>query len=305
MEEGKYPVYRDISILNMNYAQSSIYADTVGVRTPESVLKGLMFSRYNRFISQEYLMNYRTDNSYIGFIDGVTKFAELDAILTSINRNLEEELDDVINLPEPGIIETEFTTAITRRRSYRTFNGCELTIQQLSDLLFHTDGITGEAEAYNIPEGVESKTMYFRAAPSGGGLYPITLYVFILRVEGLQNGIYKYYPYSHSLKPVDLMFDGDVRSLAEFGNIEIEKCAFFVMYNYNFLINSRKYGDSGLMYAAIETGEIAQNLQLACSSMNLGACDLGGYVKQRCEMACKVDGVNSHIIHFTIVGGIE
>ncbi len=297
----RYPVERDIAMFNLHYTQMSIYADTVGLRTPEAVVKGALYSKYNRFLGQEYLLNFRTDNNYIGFSSGVFRFFETDAALTAVNRNLEEELNDVIPFPSPKKIKASFSSVISSRRSVRQFNKQKISKQELGDILYYAQGISGSVQAVNIP--VEKNTIELRNAPSGGGLYPIYLYMLILTAEGIKQGIYKYYPYSHSLKPVNLDFNMDkCRELAQFGNINGEHCSVYIFYVYDFYVNSRKYGDGAMMYAAIETGEIAQNIQLTSTALGYGSCDIGGYDKQFCEEVLKLDGINRHVIHMTIIG---
>lgn len=299
--EERYPVERDIAMFNLHYTQMSIYADTVGLRTPEAVVKGALYSKYNRFLGQEYLLNFRTDNNYIGFSSGVFRFFETDAALTAVNRNLEEELSDVIPFPIPKKIKASFSSVISSRRSVRQFNKQKISKQELGDILYYAQGISGSVQAVNIP--VEKNTIELRNAPSGGGLYPIYLYMLILNAEGIKQGIYKYYPYSHSLKPVNSDFNGDkCRELAQFGNINGEDCSMYIFYVYDFYVNSRKYGDGAMMYAAIETGEIAQNIQLTSTALGYGSCDIGGYDKQFCEEVLKLDGINRHVIHMTILG---
>lgn len=299
--EERYPVERDIAMFNLHYTQMSIYADTVGLRTPEAVVKGAMYSKYNRFLGQEYLLNYRTDNNYIGFSSGVFRFFETDAALTAVNRNLEEELNDVITFPSPKKIKASFSSVINSRRSVRQFNKQKISKQELGDILYYAQGISGSVQAVNIP--VEKNTIELRNAASGGGLYPIYLYMLILNAEGIKQGIYKYYPYSHSLKSVNLDFNIDkCRELAQFGNINGEDCSVYIFYVYDFYVNSRKYGDGAMMYAAIETGEIAQNIQLTSTALGYGSCDIGGYDKQFCEEVLKLDGINRHVIHMTIIG---
>lgn len=298
---NKYPVKQEIAMFNLHYTQMSIYSDTVGLRTPESVIKGAMYSKYNRFLGQEYLMNYRTDNVYIGFGTGVFRFFETDAALTAVNRDLEEELSDVVYLPKPKPIKSALSSVITSRRSIRHYEKEKISKQDLSNILYYAQGISGEIEAANVP--VEHNKISLRNAPSGGGLYPIYLYFLALNIEGVNRGIYKYYPYSHSIKPVNLEVDNiSPRDFAEFGNINSEDCAIFMFYVYDFYVNSRKYGDSGLMYAVIETGEIAQNIQLTSTALGYGCCDIGGYNKQFCEKVLKLDGINKHMIHLTIIG---
>ncbi|GAA0732286.1 SagB family peptide dehydrogenase [Clostridium oceanicum] len=286
---------------NTQYCSVSPYTDTTVVRTPDMVMKGSLFSKNNRFRSEEYLLNYRTNNYYIGFKAGVGNFFQTGAALTSANKELEEELSNVVYLSNPKKVKTSLGMAITERRSIRNYSNDNISEKELSTILYYSQGVSTEAKIENIPAGKD--TIKLRNAPSGGGLYPIKLYVYISNVKGLRNGIYMYYPYSHSLKPINLEFNKkDSNKLAEFAMIQSENLNLIFFYVYDVYINTRKYGDGGMAYAFIEAGEIAQNVQLLSTALGLGACDLGGYEKQFIEKTLNIDGITKHVIHVTVVG---
>ncbi len=85
-------------------------------------------------------------------------------------------------------------TALRKRRSRREYAPGPLSLAELSQLLWAAQGET-------TPEG-------FRTAPSGGALYPLEVYVLAGNVTNLASGIYRYAPYSHTLRQV---VDGDYR----------------------------------------------------------------------------------------------
>jgi len=39
----------------------------------------------------------------------------------------------------------------------------------------------------------------------------------------------------------------------------------------------KKYGDRGYRYILLEAGHVMQNLNLACTSLGLGSCNIGGF----------------------------
>jgi len=107
---------------------------------------------------------------------------------------------ETIKLPEPvlkGKMSVE--EAISKRRSRRSFAARKLTLAQLGQILWCAQGITG-------PKGRK------RAAPSAGATYPMEVYAAVGKggVEGLEAGIYRYVPPSHSIEKTG---GGDARSL--------------------------------------------------------------------------------------------
>src|SRR5262249_21224944 len=137
---------------------------------------------------------------------------------------------------------------------------------------------------------------------SGGGLYPVTLYVHAFNVAGLAPGAYKYLPYAHAISPVaphpKLSPAHVLRSL----DLDVERSGFALTFVYDLYDNSRKYGDCGVVFGLIEVGAILQNLHLARTALGLAGCDQGGYDKQMIEKMLDLDGLTSHVVHVAMVG---
>ncbi len=292
--------YNDIVTLNTQYTMASPYVDTTVVKTPESVIKGIYHSRYNRFTSEDYLLNFRADNRYFGFAMGVSRFSNRDALLSFASKKTAEEALPSIKLPKPKRIKAAFSAVMESRRSLRNFGG-GMSLQELSTVLLHSCGVTGKM-MLNEPEQ-DAEAIYLRSQASGGGFYPVTLYIVAWNVDGLERGIYEYYPYHHSIRCVREGFElEELRNLAGFGDIKIENSAFCFIYVYNLYINSHKYGDAGAAYAFIGAGEVAFGAQLSATALGCGGCDIGGYEKRYIEKMLKIDGLSEQVIHFTIFG---
>ncbi|MGC4020282.1 MAG: SagB family peptide dehydrogenase [Muricomes sp.] len=128
----------------------------------------------------------------------------------------------------------------------------------------------------------------------------------MLNVEGLERGIYRYLPIYHKLQLVRVLDGQDYEEylkIANFGiNIDSGKVGMAIFYVYNLYDNSRKYGDMAMQFAYIEAGEIAENIQLTCTALELAATDIGGYEKALTEQFLGVDGLTKHVIHLTLTG---
>ena len=93
---------------------------------------------------------------------------------------------DQIRLPQPrlkGSLSLEET--ILKRRSQRIFLEKKVTLEQISQLLWAAQGITGKRDNIDL-----------RAAPSPGALYPMELYVLT------HEGLFHYVPKGHYLEVV-------------------------------------------------------------------------------------------------------
>jgi SagB-type dehydrogenase family enzyme len=169
-----------------------------------------------------------------------------------------------MNLPEPRrSSEVSFEESVARRRSIRTYKPGPVTIDEVSQLLWAAQGITGENG--------------FRAAPSGGATYPLETYLVAGDADGLEPGLYRYDPASHSLT---LVKSGDMRAeLAEaaLGQPCVGDAAAIIVLAAIYERTTDRYGDRGKMYVHMDVGHAAQNVLLQATALGLGAVPVGAF----------------------------
>ena len=173
-----------------------------------------------------------------------------------------------IRLPKPdqeGQVSVE--RAIRERRTIRDFQGKALSLGQLGQLLWAGQGIT-EREGFQR-----------RAAPSGGGLYPLDLYAVVADqgVIGLDSGVYRYLPQTHALSKVG---GGDQRqSIAKkaLHQMWMAGAPVIVAITAEYQRITRKYGERGIRYALIEVGHVGQNIFLQAEALGLGTGIVGAF----------------------------
>jgi SagB-type dehydrogenase family enzyme len=169
-----------------------------------------------------------------------------------------------IKLPRPrmkGGVSLE--EALRRRRSTRTFPNKSLTLEDVSQLLWAAQGVTG---AFNE-----------RTAPSAGGTFPLEMYLVAGHVDGLTPAIYKYRFRAHELVRVA---DGDRRAdLAEaaLGQDCIRRCAAAVALSAVYQRTIDEYGDRGVRYVHMEVGHVGQNLHFEAAALGLGTVMVGAF----------------------------
>lgn len=284
--------------------QSSVYTDTTAVKSPEVAFRGLVFSR-NHLASEEYLLNYRGAVTDMGLMSGVNNFMSPVAVTAVAATRVQPNDDKAIPLPKYDALRTPLGAAIRSRRSVRHYSGKKMTLEELSTLLFYAQGETGTMRV-NIPDSVtlgDVNEMGLRAAPSGGGLFPIHLYFLALNVAGLDPGIYRYVPPRAGIVREGPLPAGlQLGTLGEYGEMQTDKASLLFIYVYRLFENSRKYGDLGLAFAFMEIGATLQNIHLTCTSLGIGSCDVGGIKKRACERLIGVDGLSDHVMHLTLVG---
>jgi len=288
-----------------NNIPMSLYADSTVVKSPEVVFRGLMLSRTG-LLAEDYLLNFRRSEADFGVVVGTNNYTLPMAVGSQATRDLEEDEENLIPLPPYQNVRAPIGPVIRTRRSVRDYTGKALSLQDLSTLLYYSAGVSGRLDLEHRQETValgEYDHIALRTAVSGGGLYPIDLYVLALNVEQLPRGAYRFLSKSHALMPVERPRSlPAVSSLASFGEIQAEKSAFLLCYVYNVFENARKYGEAALAYAFMETGAIATQVHLLCTALGFGSCDVGSYRKSRFERLLHVDGISQHMLHLTVVG---
>ena len=169
-----------------------------------------------------------------------------------------------IVLPEPRL-ESKVSTeeALLKRRSVREYGNTPLSLQEVSQLLWAAQGITG---AYGM-----------RTAPSAGALYPIELYLVTGRVDELAAGIYRYRPKGHNLLK---LVEGDKRRdlyLAALEQEAVRDAAAAIVIAAVYGRTTIKYGTRGMRYVHMEVGSVAQNIYLQGVSLKLGTVFIGAF----------------------------
>jgi len=164
-----------------------------------------------------------------------------------------------INLPDPkytGKMSVE--EAILRRRSERSFAPNELTLEQISQLLWSAQGIT-------------DKSWGFRAAPSSGSLYPLTLYIV------KKDGVFRYVPDGHKLIQVSAEDKRTSLVRASLGQAYIGDAPLDLIVAGNFRIIEAKYGQRAYRYLNMEIGHVAENVQLQAVAMGMVSVPVGAF----------------------------
>jgi SagB-type dehydrogenase family enzyme len=191
----------------------------------------------------------------------------------------------IITLPEPAYDgDTSVEEALLGRRSVREYGAKAVTLQQLGQLLWAAQGITGTGGK--------------RTAPSAGGLYPLEVYVVAGNVEGIEQGIYRYRPATHDLAK---MVDGDMREAlveAALDQIYVKQAALDIVITAVYARTTGKYGDRGKTYVHMEAGHAAENICLEAVALKLGTVTIGAFEDDRVKkvLTCPEDEVPLYVL---------
>jgi len=172
--------------------------------------------------------------------------------------------EKTVTLPAPQFdSRTSIEESLLERRSVRQYRDKELTMGELSQLLWAAQGVTSSRG--------------YRTAPSAGALYPLEIYITVGKVSDLSPGIYKYEPDEHKLLKI---CDGDKRInlwRAALEQSPIRNAPVVLVFCAIYERTTRKYRKRGLRYVHMEVGHAAQNVCLQAVSLGLDTVVIGAF----------------------------
>lgn len=170
---------------------------------------------------------------------------------------------DIVQLPEPNLKgDVSIEEAMYNRKSVRAFSDEELSLEELSQLLFASQGLT---------QGIH------RTVPSAGALYPIEIYALVDKVENISPGLYHYILHDHSLKLVgSSSIKAQIPAIA-YQQFWMTGSAIDIVIAADYSRTEVKYGRMADKYVHMEVGHAAQNVYLQAYALGLGTTMVGGF----------------------------
>jgi SagB-type dehydrogenase family enzyme len=208
----------------------------------------------------------------------------------------------IIKLPKPRYRYINLFEVLKKRRSIRKYCNVQLSLSRLSTLLYFSIGVTS-VKKYGV--GNMKIWEVLRSWPSGGGLYPLDVYLIPLNVRRLPLGVY-FYNIDHSLSlirkietknEIYSLFDKKVLEI-----VDIDKSSLLLFIVGNFWRSKLKYGIRAYRYVLQESGHMAQNFYLVSTALKLGACAIGGFIDDKVNKTLEIDGINESCIYSLVIG---
>jgi SagB-type dehydrogenase family enzyme len=187
---------------------------------------------------------------------------------------------------------------IDQRRSRRDYSDASFTLEELSFLLWATQGIS------LLDRNAQGELVaQYRTVPSGGSRHPFETYLVIHRVEGLKPGLYRYLPVEHQLLVVREDAGLAPRLTAAcYGQEFTGRAAVVFVWTAIPYRSEWHYGHLAAKLVAVEAGHVCQNLYLAAESLGAGACSVLGYQQERMDPLIGVDGRDEFVIYLAATG---
>lgn len=174
-------------------------------------------------------------------------------------------------LPRPEFPDVTLQRAIAERLSCRRFSGSPLSQVELSTILMAAYGrqdiiLLGDQEHIERP------------VPSGGGLYPLELYLLSVRIDGLAPGIQHFNMFRHGLEKIrELELPYTLLADLFLGQPYVAGAACVIIISAAVARSLWKYTDRGYRYILFEAGHVAQNINLMVTALGLGSFNIGGF----------------------------
>ncbi len=204
-----------------------------------------------------------------------------------------DEKAQIIELPSSKDLELEkksIKKLFQQRKSRRSYNKEELSIKELSYLLWAT-------------QGLRNNNVRLRTVPSGGAVHPFEAYLSIRRVKSFKEGIYRYLPDQHSLlfvKNIDNIKEEIIK--AANGQEFVGEAAVVFIWTVLPERGEWKYDILAHKLAALDAGHVCQNLYLSVESIGAGTCAVDAYNQKAADELLGVNGKDEFVIYMAPVG---
>ena len=201
-----------------------------------------------------------------------------------------------VTLPTPDDWQVEdvgLTNAIRNRESCRRFSDEPLRLDELSFLLWATQGIRKRLKRGGA----------MRTVPSAGARHAFETYLCVMNISGLEPGIYRYLPDGH-----ELVFTTELPDLrnrlteATLGQSFVGRAAVTFVWTALPYRMEWRYGLAAHKVIAIDAGHVCQNLYLACEAIQCGTCAIAAYDQPAMDELIGIDGQDEFTIYLAPVG---
>lgn len=208
-----------------------------------------------------------------------------------------DEKKPLINLIPPEKFEIgkkSFVDVINRRMSRRNYSEGSLNLEELSFLLWCTQG---------VKRTFKNKAGVLRTVPSAGAKSPFETYLIINRVKGVEPGMYRYISFNHKLLFIKSIEDSE-KKIGELtydqmfvGKGAVIFCWVAIPYRTEW-----RYTILAHKFIAIDLGLVCENLYLACEAIDLGTVAIGYYEQNKFDALLELDGKDEFVVLVAPVG---
>lgn len=205
----------------------------------------------------------------------------------------------LIDLPDPAecnIPALDLRTAIDQRVTLRSYSQQPLSLQELSFLLWSTQGV----------KEVTKRPVTLRTVPSAGARHAFETYLLVNQVEGLEAGLYRFIAIEHALLRLEAAADINeriTRACLEQTQVRTSAVTFIWV-----AVAERmfwRYPERGYRYLHLDAGHVCQNLYLAAMAVDCGVCAIAAYDDDAVNAELGLDGDELFAIYLGSLGKMK
>jgi SagB-type dehydrogenase family enzyme len=210
-----------------------------------------------------------------------------------------DEAQPVIDLPAPADLpeyKLGLRAAIENRRSLRKYAAHPLTLEELSFLLWCTQGVKETVDTYAT----------LRPVPSAGARHAFETYLLVNNVAGMQPGLYRFLAMEHKL--VEMSLEAGLADRITAACLEqsyVQRSAVTFIWTAVAFRMTWRYSERGYRYLLLDAGHVCQNLYLAAQAIGAGVCAIGAFQDEALNSLLGIDGEEQFAIYLATVGKKE
>ena len=202
----------------------------------------------------------------------------------------------LIPLPKPSELTVpamDLRTAIEQRRTIRAYREETLTLEELTYLLWVSQGV----------KRVSTRPSTARTVPSAGARHAFETWLLINRVDQLERGLYRYAAIENALLPLEAPAD-IAEKLAHACHDQPQITNSAVTFFWVAVLERMywRYVERGYRYLHLDAGHVCQNLALAAEQLNCGICPIAAFDDELLNATLGLDGKNLFVVYLASVG---
>jgi len=206
----------------------------------------------------------------------------------------------LIDLPDPQSIDlgtNDLRKAIEERRSLRRYTEDSLSLDELSYLLWLTQGVKKIDEKRHVT---------WRTVPSAGCRHPFETYLSINRVDSLDPGLYRFAALEHKLVALEYSESFNEKLTdACLGQRQVKTSAVTFIWAAVPYRTIWRYSERSYRYLYLDAGHVCQNLHLAAESIHCGICAIGAYNDDEMDRLMGFTPPEMYVIYLASLGRRE
>lgn len=192
------------------------------------------------------------------------------------------------NLPA---INVDIIELISKRKSLRKYKDEKITYEQLSILLYCTQGIRKYYPDYS-----------FRTTPSAGARHPFETYFYANKVENLDIGIYRYLPINNAIVLEIPYYEGIEKDIHEATLEQFWNPAIFFFWAAIPYRTEWRYLTAAHKAIALDAGHVCQNLYIIAESLGCGVCAIAAYDQEKLDKLLNLDSIDEFVVYCASMG---